>query len=80
MSTHWDEQLKLYENNSNFKDDLSDSITTIFSVARVVASNMPNSLKSHDDLDDIYDELKTSSDGWKNGTQGYGYYRNGMKD
>lgn len=53
------------------------------SILKVVASIMSNSNKSgnHSDIDDVYDELNSdNADGWMNGTQGYGYYRNGIKD
>lgn len=53
------------------------------SILKVVASIVSNSNKSgnHSDIDDVYDELNSDNvDGWMNGTQGYGYYRNGIKD
>ncbi|WP_446924792.1 hypothetical protein [Klebsiella pneumoniae] len=53
------------------------------SILKVVASIVSNSNKSgnHSDIDDAYDELNSDNlDGWMNGTQGYGYYRNGIKD
>lgn len=53
------------------------------SILKVVASIVSNSNKSgnRSDIDDVYDELNShNADGWMNGTQGYGYYRNGIKD
>ncbi|WP_141097285.1 hypothetical protein [Pantoea sp. VS1] len=75
MANDWNEELKAYENGRTNKDDLTDCFSVIFSVASGaldIVSNMPNSSKNLDD--------ELSSDGWKDGTQGYGYYRNGIKD
>ncbi|RAT17291.1 MULTISPECIES: hypothetical protein [Lonsdalea] len=78
MASDWNEELEKYESGRNLKDDITDSFKTIFSTARVIVSHIPTSSTKHNDLDEIYDDL--NSDGWKSGPQGYGYYRNGMKD
>lgn len=43
-----------------------------------VVESVASLLRSSTEDNDTCDELNT--DGWQNGTQGYGYYRSGIKD
>lgn len=43
----------------------------------LMASHVPDN-KKQNQLDEVYEGF--DSDGYKHGTQGYGYYRNGKKD
>ena len=43
-----------------------------------VASLIPAAARGQTGLEEVYDEF--GLDGWKSGTQGFGYYRKGIKD
>lgn len=75
---------KFHMSNADFKElgrnallGTVDVAISCAATAIVVASNLPEREKSNN-LDEVYEPL--SSDGWKDGPQGYGYYRNGIKD
>jgi hypothetical protein len=77
MSSNWDKELEAHNSTRSSSDDLRDSLRTIFKSAKAAASFLPNS-KTENGLDDVYEPLEQN--GWKSGSQGYGYYRNGRKD
>ncbi|PQK77166.1 hypothetical protein CG428_08845 [Pantoea ananatis] len=77
MASDWNEELDRYELGRNLKDDLKDSLKSSLSALGLLASVLP-AKKKHDGLDEVYELI--GSDGWREGPQGYGYYRNGVKD
>lgn len=78
MSSDWNEELDKFDKNRHFADDISDSLKCIASVANVVSSYLPISSIHTSSLDELYEGL--DSNGWEDGSHGYGYYRNGVKD
>nr|WP_310615746.1 hypothetical protein [Pantoea cypripedii] len=77
MASNWDKELEAHDSARSSSDDLRDSLRTIFKSAKAVASLIPDSKNGHG-LDEVYEPLEQN--GWKSGSQGYGFYRNGRKD
>lgn len=77
MASDWDKELAQHDSTRTIGEDLRDSLRSVLKSTHALISNMPTSSKNND-LDEIYEPLETR--GWKNGSQGYGYYRNGVKD
>jgi len=77
MSSDWNEELERYEEKRSLNDDLKDSLKLSLSALGFLASVVP-SKKKNNDIDEVYGSLH--SEGWREGPQGYGYYRNGVKD
>ncbi|WP_157831389.1 hypothetical protein [Prodigiosinella confusarubida] len=74
----WDIELGLLEQNS-YSADLKEAVSATFKVASVVLSFLPDKKRRSSSLTDgLYEN--TSNDGWQHGSQGYGFYMNGMKD
>ncbi|CAH6333895.1 hypothetical protein [Pantoea agglomerans] len=77
MASDWNEELDRYEQGRNLNDDLKDSFQTSLSALGFLVSVLPIKKKSGG-IDEVYETL--NSEGWREGPQGYGYYRNGVKD
>lgn len=45
----------------------------------IIASKIPTKTQSVS-IEDAHEPLSGASDGWRDGPQGYGYYRSGIKD
>ena len=78
INSDWEAELEILEKNTN-TTDVKEVLSATFKMAVTVLSFLPNKKSSSSSLTDgLYEN--SSKDGWQHGSQGYGFYMNGMKD